>query len=531
MKKFIVLGLIGLMVMAFSATVYAQPKLEFRGSGALEATSFLYRNISSGATGDAIATRWGGGGVAYAPGAPGNGFRPDTPFVNPIDSGAWNRTNSYMEYRGVLRFDAIMGKELSGTFVFEIDSSRWGDGAGSAAAGSLQRGTSGFWTADRSSVEVKNMYIDVGLPYFGIPVPMNARVGIQPFGMRPHMFMITDGAGITGGIKIDPVTIGLYWAKALEGKDATADDVDVYGLSVNAKFGTITAGGYVFNFNMNTYPLTNVQSVYTTTGANQNEANFWWLGLYMDGKLGPVNVNFDFVYDTGKVERRLTTAVHDVDYSGWAIQGKVDYPWEKFNFGTVLMYASGADLNKTSNSGLPGTNNPNTGTASTKVGSYVIPPGSEEWAAWGESLFTGCNFITATALPLGMWPSLGTYPGQVTRGAIGGTWIAKLYASVKATPWYKVTLQGLYIGDTTKNGNTLGDARKADGRLRDDSTIGWELDLINEIQIYKNLKWSIGAGVLFAGDALDQYGGNVAAAGAESPKTPWILATKLRYDF
>jgi len=528
MKKFIVLGLIGLLMMAFSATVYAQPKLEFRGSGALEATSFLYRNISSGATGDAIVTRWGGGGIAVAPGVPGNGFRPDTPFVSKIDSGAWDRTNSYMEYRGILRFDAIMGKELSGTFVFEIDSSRWGEDAGSSSAGSLQRGKAGFWTADRASVEVKNMYIDVGLPYFGIPVPMNARVGIQPFGMRPHMFMITDGAGITGSVKIDPVTIGLYWAKAVEGKDATADDADVYGISVNAKFGTITAGGYAFNFNMNTYPFTSVQSAYTATPTY--EANFWWLGLYMDGKLGPVNVNFDFVYDTGKVDARLNPAIHDVKYSGWATQVKVDYPWEKFNFGVLGMYATGADMNKTSSTGLPGTAT-GIGTASTKVGSYVIPPGSEEWAAWGESMIFSNNFITATALPLGMWPSLGTYPNQVNRGAIGGTWVAKLYASVKATPWYKVTLQGLYIGDTTKNGNTLGDARRADGRLRDDHTIGWELNLINEIQIYKNLKWSIGAGYLLAGKALDQYGGSVASAPAESPKDPWIVATKLRYDF
>jgi hypothetical protein len=526
MKKFIVLGLIGLLMMAFSATVYAQPKLEFRGSGALEATSFLYRNISSGATGDAIVTRWGGGGIAVAPGVPGNGFRPDTPFVSKIDSGAWDRTNSYMEYRGILRFDAIMGKELSGTFVFEIDSSRWGEDAGSSSAGSLQRGKAGFWTADRASVEVKNMYIDVGLPYFGIPVPMNARVGIQPFGMRPHMFMITDGAGITGSVKIDPVTIGLYWAKAVEGKDATADDADVYGISVNAKFGTITAGGYAFNFNMNTYPFTSVQSAYTATPTY--EANFWWLGLYMDGKLGPVNVNFDFVYDTGKVDARLNPAIHDVKYSGWATQVKVDYPWEKFNFGVLGMYATGADMNKTSSTGLPGTAT-GIGTASTKVGSYVIPPGSEEWAAWGESMIFSNNFITATALPLGMWPSLGTYPNQVNRGAIGGTWVAKLYASVKATPWYKVTLQGLYIGDTTKHGNTLGDARRADNRLRDDKTIGWEFDLINEIQIYKNLKWSVGAGILFAGDALDQYGG--ATNPHASFKDPWILATKLRYDF
>jgi hypothetical protein len=528
MKKFIVVGLIGLMVMAFSATVYAQPKLEFRASGAMEATSFLYRNVSSGATGDAIVTRWGGSAPPGVPaGVPGTGFRPPgnpalTLAQDRADSGAWDRTNSYMEYRGVLRFDAIMGKELSGTFVFELDSSRWGERGGT-------RGALGNWNADTVGIEVKNMYIDVGLPYFGIPVPMTVRIGTQPIGMRPQIFNIVDGMGITGGLKIDPVTIGLVWAKALEGKDATADDADVYGLSLQAKLGTITAGGYWFYYNMNTYPLSNFQTTYGVTGVNQNSADFHWLGLFADGKLGPVNLNFDFVYDTGKVERRQTSGVRDVKYRGWATQIKIDYPWEKFNFGVLGMYASGADLNKTDRTGLPGGSTFD-GTAVRKVGSYVIPPGSEEWAAWGESMFTGCNFITATALPIGMWPSLGTYPNQVTRGAIGGTWIAKLYASVKATPWYKVTLQGLYIGDTTKHGNTLGDARKTTGLLRNDSTIGWEFDLINEIQIYKNLKWSIGAGVLFAGDALDQFGGSLASR-AESPKDPWILATKLRYDF
>jgi len=513
MKKFIVFGLTGLLIMAFSATVYAQ-KLEFKGSGAMEATSFLYRNVAPGD--GAITTIFQGAGPL-----PTSGFRPDTPFITPNNSGAWDRTNDYMQYRGILRFDAIMSKELSGTFIFELDSFRWGDPSG-------DRNRLGYWTADRAGIEVKNMYLDVGLPYFGIPVPMTARIGIQPFGMRPQIFNIVDGTGITGGIKIDPVTVGVYWAKALEGKDATADDADVYGLSLQAKLATITAGGYWFYYNMNTYPLNLVQSVYGVTGAGQNRADFHWLGLFADGKLGPVNLNFDFVYDTGKVERRLDPAIHDVDYRGWATQVKVDYPWEKFNFGVVGMYASGADLNKTSRSGLPGSTD--IGTATKKVGSYVIPPGSEEWAAWGESMFTGCNFITATALPVGMWPSLTTYPNQVSRGAIGGTWIAKLYASVKATPWYKVTLQGLYIGDTTKHGNTLGDARKLSGYLRDDKSIGWEFDLINEIQIYKNLKWSIGAGLLFAGDALDQYGGSIDNR-AESPKDPWILATKLRYDF
>ncbi len=525
MRKLIILGCTGLLITVLSITAYAQPKLEFRASGSMEATSFLYRNITSGATGDAITTRWPGGGFPVPVGNPGSGFRPDSPFVDPRDSGAWDRTNSYLEYRCRLRFDAIMGKELSGTIIFELDSTRWGDPAG-------DRGRLGFWTADRAGVEVKNLYMDFALPYFGIPVPVTARVGIQPLGHRPHMFMIADGAGITGAIKADPVLIGLQWAKAVEGRDASADDVDVYGGFVNAKIGTITPGFFAFNFNMNQYPLQTSGAQYGTT--SNNDANFWWLGAYLDGKLGPVNLKFDFVYDYGKVERRgnvpLALGVPTkVKYRGWVTQIKLDFPWEKFNFGGVGMYASGADLRKTSRGGLPGEAVSDGPGFSTKVGSYVVPPGSEEYSSWGESMFLSNDYITVNALPLGMRPSNTTYPLTANRGAIGGIWVAKLYASVKATSWYKVTLQGLYIGDTTKHGNTLGDAVKPTGRLRDDSTIGWELDLTQDIQIYKNLKWSIGAGILFAGDALDQRAGVTLIN--ESPKNPWIVATKLRYDF
>jgi hypothetical protein len=533
MKKFIVLGLFGLLIIAFSATAYAQPKLEFKASGFMEATSFWHRNIANGV-----------GTITTIFNAP---FWPNDPLLishalNYGATGAWDRTNSFMEYRGVLRFDAIMGKELSGTVIFEMDSTRWGD----ASPAGAQRGQTGFWTADRAAVEIKNLYLDFALPYFGIPAPMTVRVGIQPLGIRPHIFMITDGAGITGGIKIDPVSIGLTWGKAWEGQDARAEDVDIYGASISAKIGPITPGFFAYNFNMNSYPIPNAAAA-TAYGVNNanNEANMWWLGLYLDGKLGPLNLNFDFVYDIGKVKRRPATAAQvqwsDVKYRGWALQTKIQYPWEKFNFGGLFTYASGADLRKTSLTGNPGdpvadaTAAP--GVLTTKVGSYVIPPGSEEWAAWGESMILSNNYITATAAPIGMWPNLGLYPTQMTRGAIGGTWILKLFASFTPITWYKVTFQGMYIGDTTKHGNTLGDALRASGVLRDDKTIGWELDLINDIQLYKNLKWSIGLGWLFAGNALDQgvkdlaLGIYPAPLRNMSPKDPWIIATKLRYDF
>ncbi|MDI7258713.1 MAG: hypothetical protein QME90_02200 [Thermodesulfobacteriota bacterium] len=509
MKKFLVFSLAGLLIMAFSSIVYAQ-KLDFRASGSLEAVSALYQNIPYGDSN--IYTKW--------PTALLGAFRPNEPGVSAADSGAYDRTNSYLMYRGSLKFDAVMGKEMSGTIMFELDSMRWGDPSGTS-------GRMGYWTADRAGVEIKNVYIDFGVP--AIPVPMTMRVGLQPIGVRPGMFMITDGMGITGGIKVDPVLIAPIYAKALEGKDASSDDVDVYGLHVNAKVATFTVGGYGVNFNMNTYPLTGTGSTLAYGVRPDYKADMWWLGAYADGKLGPLLLNFDFVYDTGEVERRTGAPVKDVDYRGWATRLKVNYPWQKLNFGGTFMYASGADQKKTNSTGLPGPSTP-WGTTTKKVGSYVTPPGSEQWAACQESLVVYGHSITASALPTGMFPHPAvTYGTNLTRGAIGGTWFAKVFAGFQATPWYKVNLEALYIGDTTKNGNTLGDAVKATGQPRDDKTIGWEINLINEIGIYKNLKWNIGLGVLFAGDALDQRIGSTNLN--DSPKNPWIIATKLRYTF
>jgi hypothetical protein len=160
----------------------------------------------------------------------------------------------------------------------------------------------------------------------------------------------------------------------------------------------------------------------------------------------------------------------------------------------------------------------------------VVPPGSESGAIFGESIVLYSCWINRGDSGIGDTLNY----NKMSRGPIGGTWLAKLYASAKLTPWYKVTLQGMYIGDTTKNGNTFGTAYAsiipASG-LRDDKSIGFEFDLIQEIQIYKNLKYVIGAGYLFAGKALDY--GYISAPHAlnSKPKDPWQITTNLTYNF
>ncbi|MEW6376647.1 MAG: hypothetical protein AB1502_12760 [Thermodesulfobacteriota bacterium] len=468
MKKFIVLSLVGLLILAFGTTVFAQkkeaPKLDFIASGFIDAQTEYFR----GATGGTI---------------------------NPTTAGN-DKERSYLETRCRLKFDAKWGKELSGTIFFEMDSSQWGD---DTTVGGRNR--MGIMGADQAAVEIKHVYFDIAVPV--VPVPTTVRVGLQGFYLRPAILIATDATGVTAGIKVDPAKINLYWFKYLEGDVTDSDDVDIYGLNVDTKVGPVTVGGYGVFFNMNTYPVT-----YAATPPNKAEALY--LGLYTDGKVGPVNLNFDFSYDRGKIEDRIAPIAADTKLRGWATRLKVDYPWEKFNFGVVGAYGSGSDLNKTA----------------TKIEAFVTPPGSESAAAFGESLVLFSSWVNR-----GNTGIRGGVAGSSFYAApLGGLWYGKLYGSFKATPWYKVTLQALYIGDTTKHGNTIGTARKADlTTLRDDKEIGWEFDLINEFQIYKNLKYTIAGGFMTKGDGLEFYDSTLSTN--VKPKTPWIIMSNLTYSF
>ena len=618
MKKFIVLSLAGLLILAFGATGYAQqlyqlpatvvsapgcntpqflpdtlstekpPALEFKAAGAIDIISEYNKNVPQAAQawtqqGD----RLFGPNTVFAP---KGGMITTGPLAGVQNGAAFNKKQSYMETRGRLRFDAVMGKQVSGTIFFEIDATRWGERTGLGA----QRNQAGLWNADTASVEVKNLFITAALPPI-LPVPVTFQGGIMPLVTRP-VLQYTDGTGIQIALKPDPVQIQFQWMKALENEDWAADDADVYNIQVKVNLGKVTVGGFMSYYNMNTYPFQSVGSFgYTsmgntwpqpyngvgganpygalvlTSGINQaymstaivnQTADFSWWGIFADGKIGPVNICFDAVYDHGKVKAhgeqeefinainsKLTgagvTAAQTVKYDGWITRIALDYPWERFNFGFAGMYASGSDLNKTSSTGYPGSTvagGLDYGYAR-RVGGYVFPPLAEVNYDDESIVFygTGANGINRANTGYNWSTSNG-----VGRAAYGGTWFAKLYGQFKPTPWYRVTLFGMYIGDTTKHGNTIGDAvewtpNSQNAILRDDKTIGWEFDIFNDIQIYKNLQFRFGGGILLAGKAFDYYdtrnqsGGVTPAPGFTgsntSPANPWAITLKLIYVF
>jgi len=518
MKKILVLA-VGLLMVAMAATVYAQPKLDLKISGFVDWTGAWYKNIPAGGNNPA----YGLSNVDFSPG--------DNPaFVN--RQGSVNKSAAWSNSRARLRFDAAYGKELSGTIFFEMDSDRWGNPDGT-------RNKMGYWGADRAAVEIKNVYFDVGVPYFGIPVPMTMRFGLQPFAVRDHWMLYTDGAGITASIKADPVTIIPMWGKPREGKDAASDDGDLYGINAYAKVDAFTFGGYGLYYDLKSYPLSNSTLVY---GSNpSNRAYAWYFGGYFDGAFGPVKVKSDLIYDTGKIkagwDRAATLAAlgasDDIDLSGWLAQGSFVWPCDLFEFGGGAMYASGADANKVGTNLLPGSTTAS-GAYSSKMKGFVVPPGSEP----GFDPGNGYSFIVYGHPYLSREPAWGNqtadYNNFTSGAAVGGSWNARLWGSYKVAPWYKVILQAMYIGDTVSNGNWFGTARKYPGTastlLKDASSIGFEATLTNMFQIYPNLSAGLVFSYLWGGDAITEY--YVPALGAnKSIDNPWGVGTRMVYSF
>jgi len=485
MKKFTVISLFGLLIIAFSAVSFAQEKLDFRASGFIDEVTEYWRNVSGGNSSAGIYDTMNS---AIKPGG-----------------AAFNREAAYLESRSRLKFDAVYGKEVSGTIFFEMDGT-WGNADGT-------RNSFGYWSGDRAAVEVKNIYIDWS-PAF-IPVPTTMRVGLQGFNFRPYMLIGTDGMGLSTAFKIDPVTINPFWYKAAEGTNYVSDDTDVYGLHANVKISTITVGGYGLMYNMRGYPYD------AMTPSASYSAKMWWFGVYADGKLGPVNFNADVIYDDGNVDDMKVPTNEKVKYSGAVGRLKLEFPWEKFAFGAQGLYATGADKEKTSSSGLPGTAT-STGVASSKVKSWVGPPASESAAWFGESLVFYSCWINRGNTGISNTDNY----GRLHNGGFGGTWFTKLYASVMPVDYMKLTLQGLYIGDTTKHGDTIG-LRQEGGVYKDEKTIGWEGDVIGEFTITKQLKYTIGAGMLAPGKALSFWDG----ASNTKPKAPWIVTSMFVYNF
>ena len=342
MKKFVVLSFVSLIILAFGSIVYGQPAapvLEFKASGFIDAQTFWYKNSTQGYNGAGIyqANAYGLIATSTTPLSKGGGFDTGGRPSQGLDDGNF----AFWESRARLKFDAVYGKDLSGTIYFEMDAQPWGNAKGGtlglvgkgdktiSTSNITERNSYGYWSNDRAAVEIKNIYFDFGLPV--IPIPITVRVGSQPFGLRNGLYQYTDGMGITAAVKLDPALISIQYAKPWEGMNWAADDMDMYGIHANVKVSTFTIGAYGQFWEMGTYPIDQVPDALTGLLASSNYGEMWWWGGYLDGKVGPVTLTADFIYDHGFVAQRAVfnspniPKTRSVRYDGWVLYGKGDF--------------------------------------------------------------------------------------------------------------------------------------------------------------------------------------------------------------
>ena len=131
----------------------------------------------------------------------------------------------------------------------ELSSSRSTQPGGATPREVFARGVKHMqWVAGprtRQRIEIKYMYFDVGLPYIGIPVPMNVRAGHPAHG-DPAVVFRRNGRnrGIRQLSKIDPVNINPFYFKPAEGIDWTERRRGHLWPPGKCKTRTFTIGGY-----------------------------------------------------------------------------------------------------------------------------------------------------------------------------------------------------------------------------------------------------------------------------------------------
>ena len=450
--------------------------------------------------------------------------------------GSWtDHVRTEWVQRFELFFHTAASKDLKGVVRLRMDSvpSPWGTNAEG-------RNALGKWGAEQVTVEVKEAYIDFKIP--GIECPTWLRAGVQFFALRPEVFLIAAGPGISFRSSV-PLADGTFSLSGGWGKIREYDEVitkTIYtcrGICDNITWtcscNVTTSIEKVEQQSANLFYLAGDYKakagisgglyVALATGERKDYAthkmdkgNIWWIGLYSDGKVGPVNYNFDLIYNTGKEDYRTA---QDIKYSGWLARAVLTYPYEKFNFGLGGLYVSGVNYKKFDDKG--------------KYTGFVLPIGSETMGPQADSLIVLSGWGTGPGIvgDIG-WASVPWSQAKITgskfdlvRRGWPGIWGVRLFADYKALNWLTLSGQVAYWGDTVKYGNAF-EGPVLDKKY-DDKDIGFEVDLGAKIDIYKNLAWRLVFGYLFAGNAADEK----TAAGGKKYDDPYAFVSTLIYTF
>lgn len=443
-----------------------------------------------------------------------------------------DQVGSYVASRARLIFTLRASEDLYGVFGFKMDYHQWGAQPtwGSGGLAGAGQGPGSYYAqvgGQVRGIEIQNVFIDFRVPP---KLPIWLRVGMQPIFERGWVFACFDAPGITMRVNIDPIKLAItgYYLKVLDdSSNATAVNGmwssiyggELYGVdaAIPVSMGPvhIRPGMFFFYQDLRTNGLAWATPIgppvtlgYLFNPADTDAMKFFWLGFFIDGKVGPINTQLDFIYNGGTIDR---ITFPDQHINSFLFRGQFSYVFKKLEFGVGGMYVRGEDSDGYS------------------MQSFFLPGGfygSECYPVLGDFLVWTDGWMGTSAFP-------GPGIGDVPKMYMPGFWDVRGFAYYNVFDWMKIGVNIGYIGDTVSGAGLYGqpqDAVGTDGN--DDSSIGWEFDVGLGLQIYKNLSLNSGFGYLVAHKALSLGVGEPAPRGpAGRPNDPWVIKSLLMYTF
>jgi hypothetical protein len=433
-----------------------------------------------------------------------------------------NQMATYISSRARLIFTLRASEDLYGVFGFKMDYHQAGAYVPATGAGP------GSWYAvvggQVRGIEIQNVFIDFRVPP---KLPVWFRVGMQNVFERGWVFLCADMPGVSMRVSVDPIKLALtgYFMKVLDQNDlgySAQYSGELYGvdaaLPVDVGPIHVRPGMYFFYQDLDTAGMNFVgpppfRFFFPEVGIK--DTHLYWIGGFMDGKIGPVNTQVDFIYNGGRFDGMDGYYPSHESVNSWLVRGQASYVFKKLEVGAGGMYVRGENSSNES------------------IQSFMLPGGfygSECWPVLGDWLVLTDGWMGTSAFP---GPTMVDYPRMFSPGV----WYVRGFAYYNVFDWMKLGVNFGYIGDTV-GGDGSYYTRDAIGTDNDnDNTIGWELDVGLGLKIYKNLSLNTGFGYLFAGKALALNAGDTVhglagvAAPEGKPNDPWVVKSMLMYTF
>lgn len=430
-------------------------------------------------------------------------------WLSPEQQGQINRSTIDDEYGELkYRFWTEIGDDednIKGVYAIEIGGVRFGrTGSGKSEGGSF--------SGDAVNVETRWAYLDFQLPF--IESKFRPRIGLQPFNVNRYLWQETIAGVAIDAQPTDSIGYQLAWMRgvddlATDDSNKDIEDQDNFLGRLNWKPSDNLKGGVFALYQLGDpdaqspaeFGILEPRSYEFKQFAGDAKVGVWNLGVDGTYKFNNFFVNWDLIYQTGDIDDVVwddsefsgVTASGDFDLSAYFAHVDLGLNAGKATFTYTFWYASGDD-----------------------------DPSDDDFEGY---LSTDVDIDDNWTLFEGPYADDVTYfterPYMLDKGFI----MNKIAADYQWTEKLKVGGALMYM-------LTAEDIEYTDflGRRQSNDEIGVEINGYAKYMLYKNLEVALGAGYLFADDALDAFEVGSLQDGS-SDEDIFVSSARIRFRF